>query len=74
MNDELLALYTADREERIDQPQIGTLEYTAMRKEGQQRYLRTCEPWQPATMVINNESLEKPGIVALKHVQKVKTR
>jgi hypothetical protein len=32
MNDELLALYTADREERIDQPRMGTPEYTAMRE------------------------------------------
>lgn len=31
MNDELLALYTADREERVDQPRMGTPEYTAMR-------------------------------------------
>ena len=27
MNDELLALYNADREERIDQPRMGTPEY-----------------------------------------------
>jgi len=38
MNDELLALSTADREERIDQPRIGTPEYTAMRERDQQRF------------------------------------
>jgi uridine kinase len=32
--------------------------------EGQQLYLRECEPWQYATVVINNEMLESPGIVA----------
>jgi hypothetical protein len=32
MNDELLALYTADRAERVDQPRMGTSEYTAMRE------------------------------------------
>jgi uridine kinase len=32
--------------------------------EGQQLYLRTCEPWRYATVVINNEALESPGIVA----------
>jgi hypothetical protein len=42
MNDELLALYTADREERIDQPRLGTPEYTAMRERDQQRRLRAA--------------------------------
>ena len=37
MNDELLALYTADREKRVDQPRMGTPEYTAMRERGMQR-------------------------------------
>jgi uridine kinase len=32
--------------------------------EGQQLYLRECGPWQYATVVINNETLESPGIVA----------
>jgi len=32
--------------------------------EGQQLYLRTCEPWRHATVVINNESLEAPVLVA----------
>lgn len=32
--------------------------------EGQLLYLRTCEPWRHATVVINNESLESPVIVA----------
>jgi uridine kinase len=32
--------------------------------EGQQLYLRECEPWRHATLVINNETLEAPGIVA----------
>ena len=32
--------------------------------EGQQRYLRECEPWQYATVVINNETVESPRIVA----------
>ena len=40
MNEELLALYTADREERIDQPRMGTPEYTAMRERNRQRRLR----------------------------------
>ena len=43
MNDELLALYTADREERVDQPRMGTLEYTAMRERDRQRRLRAAE-------------------------------
>jgi hypothetical protein len=42
MNDELLALYTADREERVDQPRMGTPEYTAMRERDQQRRLRAA--------------------------------
>jgi uridine kinase len=32
--------------------------------EGQQLYLQTCEPWQYATVVINNEALESPVLVA----------
>jgi uridine kinase len=32
--------------------------------EGQQLYLRECEPWRHATVVINNETLESPRIVA----------
>jgi len=31
--------------------------------EGQQLYLRECEPWCHATVVINNETLESPWIV-----------
>jgi uridine kinase len=31
--------------------------------EGQQLYLRTCEPWRYATTVINNDSLESPVLV-----------
>ena len=42
MNDELLALSTADRQERIDQPRMGTPEYTAMRERDQQRRLRAA--------------------------------
>jgi hypothetical protein len=42
MNDELLALYNADREERVDQPRMGTPEYTAMRERDQQRRLRAA--------------------------------
>jgi hypothetical protein len=42
MNDELLALYTADREERIDQPRMGTPQYTAMRERDHQRRLRAA--------------------------------
>jgi hypothetical protein len=42
MSDELLALYTADREERIDQPRMGTPEYTAMRERDKQRRLRAA--------------------------------
>jgi hypothetical protein len=37
MNDELLALYTADREERVDQPRMGTPEYTGLRERDTQR-------------------------------------
>jgi hypothetical protein len=43
MNDELLALYTADRQERIDQPRMGTPEYTAMRERDRQRRLHAAE-------------------------------
>jgi hypothetical protein len=43
MNDELMALYTADRQERIDQPRLGTPEYTAMRERDRQRRLRAAE-------------------------------
>jgi uridine kinase len=32
--------------------------------EGQQLYLRECQPWQHAMVVINNETLESPRIVA----------
>jgi uridine kinase len=32
--------------------------------EGQQLYLRECQPWQYATVVINNETLESPRIIA----------
>ena len=39
MNDDLLALYNADREERVDQPRMGTPEYTALRERDQQRRL-----------------------------------
>jgi hypothetical protein len=42
MKDELLALYNADREERIDQPRMGTPEYTAMRERDKQRRLRAA--------------------------------
>src|SRR5690349_8134459 len=42
MNDELLALYNADRAERIDQPRMGAREYTAMRERDQQRRLRAA--------------------------------
>jgi hypothetical protein len=42
MNDELLALYTADRQERIDQPRIGISEYRAMRERDRQRRLRAA--------------------------------
>ena len=42
MNDELLALYNADREERVDQPRMSTPEYTAMRERDQQRRLRAA--------------------------------
>lgn len=48
MNDELLALYTADREERVDQPRMGTPEYTAMREHDKQRRLRAAAI--PATL------------------------
>jgi hypothetical protein len=43
MNDELLALYTADRQERINQPPMGTPAYTAMRERDRQRRLRAAE-------------------------------
>ena len=42
MNDDLLALYNADRAERIDQPRMGTPDYTAMRERDQQRRLRAA--------------------------------
>jgi hypothetical protein len=42
MNDELLSLYTADRQERINQPRMGTSEYTAMRERDRQRRLRAA--------------------------------
>ena len=37
MNQELLALYTADRKERIEQPRRGTPEYVAMCERDRQR-------------------------------------
>jgi hypothetical protein len=42
MNDELLALHNADREERVDQPRMGTSEYTAMREPDKQRRVRAA--------------------------------
>lgn len=42
MNEELLALYSADRQERIDQPRMGTPEYTAMRERDHQRRIRAA--------------------------------
>jgi hypothetical protein len=42
MNDELHVHYTADGEERIDQPRMGTPEYTAMRERDKQRRLRAA--------------------------------
>jgi hypothetical protein len=42
MNDELLALYNADRQERVDQPCMGTPAYTAMRERDRQRRLRAA--------------------------------
>jgi hypothetical protein len=42
MNEEILALYNADREERIDQRRMGTPEYTAMRERDTQRRLRAA--------------------------------
>jgi hypothetical protein len=42
MNDELRALYTADRAERVDQPRMGTPEYIAMRERDRQRRLRAA--------------------------------
>ena len=40
MNAELHALFQADRQERIDQPRLGTPEYTAMRARDHQHRLR----------------------------------
>jgi hypothetical protein len=31
--------------------------------EGQSIYLKTCQPWERATVVVNNEDLEAPFIV-----------
>lgn len=42
MNEELLALYTADRVERVDQPRMGTPEYRAMCERDRQRRLRAA--------------------------------
>jgi hypothetical protein len=42
MNAELLAFYTTDRAERIDQPRMGTPEYTAMRERDTLRRLRAA--------------------------------
>jgi hypothetical protein len=42
LNQELLAFSTADREERIDQPRLGTPEYMAMRECDRQRRLRAA--------------------------------
>jgi signal transduction histidine kinase len=36
-SDELLALYNADRQERVDQPRMGTPEHTAMRERDRQQ-------------------------------------
>lgn len=43
MNDELLALFSADRAERVEQPRVGTPEYTAMRERDKQRRRRATE-------------------------------
>jgi hypothetical protein len=42
MNAELLALYAAGRAARVDQPRIGTPEYTAMRERDTLRRLRAA--------------------------------
>jgi hypothetical protein len=42
MNEELSALFQADRAERVDQPRPGTPEYTAMRERDHQRRIRTA--------------------------------
>lgn len=58
MNDELLALYNADREERIEHPRMGTPEYTAMRLRDAERRLR-------ATAIL--ATLESPEAADLYH-------
>ncbi|HET9223587.1 MAG TPA: hypothetical protein VFO07_13835 [Roseiflexaceae bacterium] len=51
----------AQRDETSPDPQApGNRRYV----EGQQLYLRECQPWEYATVVINNEALESPHIVA----------
>jgi hypothetical protein len=42
MNDELLALSSADRQERVEQPRMGTPEYTAMRERDRQRRIQAA--------------------------------
>jgi hypothetical protein len=42
MNAELQALFQAHRQERIDQPRLGTPQYTAMRQHDHQRRIRTA--------------------------------
>jgi hypothetical protein len=43
MNHELLSLYQADRQERVDQPKANTPEYKAMRKRDLERRERVME-------------------------------
>ena len=43
MNDELTALYKADKQERVHQPRVNTLEYQAMRARDLQRRKRVME-------------------------------
>jgi hypothetical protein len=43
MNDELISLYNADRQERVDQPKVNTLAYRAMRARDLQRRQRVMK-------------------------------
>lgn len=65
MNDELASLYKADRQERVDQPQVNTLEYRAMRARDLQRRervmvmaaedgLQTAEDYYHAAHIMNH--------------------
>ena len=81
MNNELLALYTADKAERANQPKVNTDAYTAMRTRDRERRVRvmqivdandleTAEDYFHAAWIMNHgdtpEDAEKAHMLALR--------